>query len=770
MKAMAILLQLLLLISSSQGRDSGLNTLIPFNGIGASDDALSVLLNPSGLAFNEGFNGYYIRGYRGSSEGENTFLLSAYGMGLGLQMIEGEGAKLWRWTLSDGERIGEHLAIGTAYSWFSAEDRDVDRLKIWDVGGMFRTMHTSIGLLLRNFNRPRLHGERLKQEINIGLAFRPVNDRLTLSFDTRHMFGEEGWRYRLGAELVPLDGITLRGSIDRERNFDLSLTVDFTHIGFGSYNAFTGEREMRDGLGYLRFSAPLLPTLFSRRREVLRLKSDNALACLRKAIRDKRVLGAVIELDDLSYGLGNLQELEGVIERFRRSGKKAFAYSISLSTGGYLAASACDEVILHPSGQLNLIGIRSEPIFIKQMLDKVGVKPNMERMGEYKSAPETFLRDEMSPYAREEMELVLNDLFDQIKTDISRNRGISPQRLQTLIDRGPYTARKAEKLKLVDELAYRDEIEDIVRRRLGKISFVSGDRYLSRTERIRSWKVPPKVAIINAKGLMVRGESFKDPLTGDFIMGSKTISDALRRAREDKSIKAVVMRIDSGGGMVVAADEIWREVELTRAKKPVVISMGDMAASGGYYIAAPANYIFAQPGTLTGSIGVFSGTVNLQGLYRKLGISKQIIKRGKNADFYSDWSEFTPEKREVLREQVEEIYKSFVDKVSKGRKMNPLEVDKVARGRVWTGRQAKERGLVDELGGLDEAISKAKELAGIREGERVKLIKMPSVKLADVLLRKLLERSGFTRLLKTSNEIMRERFLLIAPYGVEVGD
>ena len=230
------------------------------------------------------------------------------------------------------------------------------------------------------------------------------------------------------------------------------------------------------------------------------------------------------------------------------------------------------------------------------------------------------------------------------------------------------------------------------------------------------------------------------------------------------------MRIDSGGGMVIAADEIWREVELTRAKKPVVISMGDIAASGGYYIAAPADYIFAQPGTLTGSIGVFSGIVNLRGLYEKIGITKQIIKRGRNADFYSDWSEFTSEKRKVLRDQVKEIYRGFVDKVSKGRKMNPSEVDKVARGRVWTGRQAKERGLVDELGGLDEAISKAKELAGIQKEERVKLIKMPSVRVADVILRKLIERTRFAELIKASNMIMKERFLLIAPYRVEVGD
>lgn len=770
MKAMAVLLQLLLIIPSLKGEDIELSALIPFNGIGASDDALSVLLNPSGLAFNNGLNGYYIHGYKGGSKGKNTFLLSAYDMGVGLQMMEEDETKLWRWTISVGERIGEHLAVGTSYSWFSAEDKEVDRLKIWDVAGMFRTTHLSLGLFLRNFNRPRLHGKRLKQEINIGLALRPVNDRLTLLLETKHMFGEEGWRGRFGAELVPIDGITLRGSIDRERNFDLSFTLDFAHIGFGSYNTFTSDRKIQEGLGYIRLSAPLLPTVFSRGREVLRLKADNALTCLLRAMKDENVLAAVIELDDLSYGLGNLQELEREIKKFRQSGRKVFAYSTSLSTGGYMVASACDKVILHPSGQLNLIGIRSEPIFIKRMLDKIGIKANMERMGEYKSAPETFLREEMSPYAKEEIDSILDDLFDQIKADISHNRGIPPQRLQTLIDHGPYTARRAEELKLVDKLAYRDEIEDIVRRRLGKVSFLDGDKYLSRTRRVRDWKVPPKVAIINAKGLMVRGESFRDPLTGDFIMGSETISDALRKARKDKSVKAVVMRIDSGGGMVVAADEIWREVELTRAEKPIVISMGDMAASGGYYIAAPGSYIFAQPGTLTGSIGVFSGIVNLKGLYRKIGISKQIIKRGENADFYSDWSDFTSERRKVLRDQVREIYRDFVDKVAKGRRMSFQKTDEIARGRVWTGRQAKEKGLVDELGGLDEAISKAKELAGIPESERVKLIKMPSVNVADVILRRLMERSRFAKLIKAYGMIMKERFLLIAPYGVEAGD
>jgi protease-4 len=751
------------------GEHIELNSPLPFNSVGASDDALAVLLNPAGLAFNGGLNGYYLRGYRGTPEGRNTFAISAYGMGFGLQMIEGNEAKLWRWTLSDGERIGDHLAIGTAYSWFSAEDKEIDKLKIWDIGGMFRTTHLSLGMLLRNLNRPKLRDERLDPELKVGVALRPVNDRLTFSFDAGHMFGEEGWRMRLGAELVPVDGLILRGSIDRERNFDLSFTLDFAHIGFGGYNTFTSEREMQDGIGYLRFSAPLLPTVFSRRRQVVRLNVHNAFSSLRKAMKDDRVVGAIINLDDIGYGLGNLQELEGILKRFRKSGKKVFAYSTSLSTGGYLAASACDRIILHPSGELKLIGIRSESVFIKRLLDNLGIEANIERFGEYKSAPETFTREEMSPPSKEEMNSILNDLFDQLVTTISHNRGIAPERLRDLIDDGPYTARKARELNLVDKLAYRDELEELVKEELGRVSLVEESEYAKYGRIVRSWKVPPKMALIKAEGVMINGESFIDPLTGSSIMGSKTISEALRKAREDDAVKAVVLRIESGGGMVLAADEIWREVKLTVAKKPLVVSMGDMAASGGYYIAVPANYIFAQPGTLTGSIGVFSGLVNLRGLYERIGLSKEILKRGENADFYSDWSEFTPQRREILRDQVKEIYDDFVEKVSQGRGMTRSKVNEAAQGRVWTGRQAKELGLVDEMGGIDEAISKAKELAGIKKGEGVKLVRMPSEKVTDVIVRKLLEESGALRFIKALNLIGKQPLLLLTPYMVKAG-
>ncbi|RKY01790.1 hypothetical protein DRP77_09080, partial [Candidatus Poribacteria bacterium] len=637
-----------------------LAALLPGGSVGTTDDALSTFINPSNLAFRKGFNACLSYGYRGRSKGEHVLAASIWGTGFGLQMIGGEEG-FWRWTLSNGWRVIDRLSLGVAYSWFSSDDEEIDKLKIWDVGAAFRTRLLSIGLVLRNVNRPKLKGERINPVYEIGIGFRPGTDRLTLSMDLIRRRGEEGWRKVFAVEAIPVDGIALRVGAEGDGRFELTFSLNFSHFGVGSFNTFDSERELRDGIGLVYLSGPMMRSIFSRRREVLRVGS-NAAEVLRRAMDDPGVVGAVLELDELSGGMGRLQELEGICRRFRSKGKKLFGYGVEISTGGYLIGSVCDELYIHPSGELKPVGLRAEQIFIKRLLERMGVEVEMVREGRYKSAPELFTRESSSPASREAEESLLDDLFDQLLEDISRNKGWGAEEVKRIIDGAPYTPSEAEEKGLVDGVIYRDQIEERVKKALGKVKLIDGSDYLRRRWAERSWAIPPKIALIKAEGVMVEGESYRDPISGLTLMGSRTICEALRKAREDRSIKAVVLRVDSGGGFVAAADDIWREVLLTKERKPVVVSMGDIAASGGYYIAAPADRIFAMPGTITGSIGVFSGLFSLKDFYRRIGVNKEILKRGENADLGSDSAELTPRKREAIAKQVREMYRSFLRK------------------------------------------------------------------------------------------------------------
>ena len=377
----------------------------------------------------------------------------------------------------------------------------------------------------------------------------------------------------------------------------------------------------------------------------------------------------------------------------------------------------------------DLSALKFERSFYRDVLDKLGIQAELDHFGEYKSASEAFTRKDMSAKNRENMNAILDDLYDQLKTDIATARGWTPETVKEKIDSGPFTANQAIKSKIVDRLLYEDQLQNAIKKLVKKdTKHLRLYEYLSSALYPQNWSVPkPKIAIIEAKGMMMTGESFYDLLTKSSVMGASTISRAIEHCRTDDSIKAVVLRIDSVGGLVVAADIIWHKLMRLTAKKPLIVSMGDVAASGGYYIAVPADTIVAEPGTLTGSIGVIGGKHSLKGLYEKIGIKKEIMTRGKNADFYSNFSDFTPEQKENLKIQLKEIYDDFITKVAHGREsLTVTEVDQVARGRIWTGRQAKEIGLVDELGGLDKALAIAKQRMELND-KTVEIVRLPKV-------------------------------------------
>ena len=464
-----------------------------------------------------------------------------------------------------------------------------------------------------------------------------------------------------------------------------------------------------------------------------------------KAKADDRVKGLVLRLRDLSVGWAKGHELRQAIKDFRASGKTAFAVLEHAGNAEYLVATAADEVVMPESGMLAIKGLAAEVTFYKKLFDKLGIQPDAMQVGAYKAAAEPFSRTEMSPAFREELTSVLTDTYDQMAEAISRRQGIARDEARTLIDGGPYTAHAAKAAGLVNRIAYPDQLETEIAHRLelkevqldpkyGKprsdaadLSGLAGLLKMMQMLSGEAAKKPasdkPKVAVIYAAGLIVTGKSSGGGLLGEGVMGSDTVVKHLRQAEKDKTVKAIVLRVDSPGGSALASDLIWRET--VRIEKPIVASMSDVAGSGGYYISVGCDKVFAEPGTLTGSIGVVGVKLAFGGLMDKLGLTTDTVTVGKHGTINSPYRPYTDEEKAAMRRIMEEIYRQFVDRVAKGRKMEVSKVEKLAGGRIYTGRQARELGLVDELGTLRDAIAAAKDLAGLDSSADTELLILP---------------------------------------------
>jgi protease-4 len=449
-----------------------------------------------------------------------------------------------------------------------------------------------------------------------------------------------------------------------------------------------------------------------------------------RAARDAAVKGLLLRVGAVHTGWARVQELRDALLRFRRSGKPSWAHLEFAGNREYYLATGCAKVAASPTAMLDVSGLAAEVTFYRGTLDKLGVEAQFEGVGKYKNAPNQFTERGLTAPHREQMEALVGTLFDQYVRGVAEGRGLAPEDVRSLIDRGPFPASEAKEVGLVDELLYRDQVEN----RIPAAGRLDPTRYVKAARGFFDGR--PKLALVYVAGDIIPGESQSSPFGGG-LAGADTIARGLRQAREDGAVRAIVLRVDSPGGSGTASDAVWREVALARRAKPVVVSMGDYAASGGYYIAMGADAIVAQPGTLTGSIGVFSGKFSLRGLYGKLGISQETVQRGRNASLFSDWAPWTPEERGKVRELNEAFYATFVSKAAEGRKKKPQEIEAVAQGRVWTGEEALAAGLVDALGGLEAAVGVAREKARIPKSQEVQLVVLPQRK---GLLETLLER------------------------------
>jgi protease IV len=467
------------------------------------------------------------------------------------------------------------------------------------------------------------------------------------------------------------------------------------------------------------------------------------LDALDNARTDSRITGLVVRIAPLQTGWAKLEEIRNHLLAFRTSGKPSICYLgyDGIQNQEYYLASACQQIWLVPTTPVNIRGMMAEATFIRGTLDKLKIVPEYYHIAEFKTAGNMYTEKKFTPAHKEEVESLLHSVYEQYLGDTSKARGMNRDQFEAILNRGPLSAPDALSSKIVDRVGYWDQVQDYFKKRGSGWNPVSLNAY--RTTLGAPNFALDKIAIVYASGLIVSGDSGTTP-GGGFIMGGDSVAADIRRARMDSGIKAIVLRVDSGGGSVVGSEVIRREVELAHEVKPVVVSMSDVAASGGYWIASPADKIVADRDTITGSIGVIIGKLNVSGLFNLLGVSTDYVATSDNATLFSAQQNFTPAQREYIEKSLRETYAEFTRGVAEGRKMSVDAVDKIGKGRVWSGSQARDLGLVDELGGVDRAIEVAKQLAHIPASDSVRIVRLPE------------ERTFFQQLLEREKEQMNE--------------
>ena len=466
------------------------------------------------------------------------------------------------------------------------------------------------------------------------------------------------------------------------------------------------------------------------------------LARLEKAADDKNVAGVVLEVD-AAVGRGKLNEIRAAIKRVRSSGKKVHCYLESAMGPQYLVASACDEIVLPELGDVMIPGVRGEFAFYKDLLGKLGVEADFVHIGDFKGAAEPYTRDSLSEPVRKNMTALIDDLYDDMLATIAADRGLKVDEVRKLVDQGLLMATDAKASGLIDRIAYADEFRESLKEQYGADKLVYVENYAKAKvdadfsgpmgmmkffqtvfggPTSGSGTAGPKLALVYAVGPIMTGEG-QAGFSGEQSIGSTSLVKALKEAADDENVKAIVMRVDSPGGSALASDLIWRQMEAIDV--PIVVSMGDVAASGGYYISMGADRIFAEPGTITGSIGVVGGKLALKGMFDKVGIATESIARGANSGIFSSTEKFTDGERQLIEKMMHDVYGQFTAKAAAGRKMKLADLEKLAGGQVYTGRVAKRNGLIDEIGTLHDAIAAAKRLAGLDANQKYELKILP---------------------------------------------
>ncbi len=493
---------------------------------------------------------------------------------------------------------------------------------------------------------------------------------------------------------------------------------------------------------------------------------------LERLAADPRVKGVVLLISGLSAEPATLASMRQAVVRLRRSGKQAVAYLQDFGMWPYYLATACDEILVPESGGLPTAGLWSEAVFLRDTLSLVGIQADFEAIAEFKTAPDMFRRSEMTKPHRQMLESLLDSIYEEIVEAIAEGRSLEEGRVRELLDAVPLSAEQGQQAGLFDGLCYEDELPARLGSREKPAALLAWSQAQRRLVRLRRWHSGQVIGVISLEGMIVPGSSRQPPVPLPLPLpmpsaqaGSDTLSSQLRAAAKEKKLAAVVLHVDSPGGSALASDLIWRDVQCLQQEKPVVVFMGNRAASGGYYVSAPAGAIVAQATTLTGSIGIWGGKIVTRGLYERLGATREVVSRGKAAGLYADDAPFDETERQKIRAHLGESYARFKGRVAQGRGLDEEEIEAIARGRVWTGAQALERGLVDALGDLQLAAQKARELAGVPPDRITPLVDLPAPKRYTLPLP-----DQGAAWFEGLRGLLREGVLALAPWQVRIRD
>ncbi len=487
---------------------------------------------------------------------------------------------------------------------------------------------------------------------------------------------------------------------------------------------------------------------------------------------DRRVQNVVLRFDTLQAGPSTLHSLRQMALNLRAQSKHTVAWLPSADTWDYYLASACDEIIFPPSARISALGLRAETIFLKDALASVGVKADLESIAEYKVSPDTFRRSTMSEPHREMLDAVIGSLFDEVVAAIAGGRDLAPARVRELIDAMPLTPAEAVESGLADAVLYEDELAEHLSSNETPAPMLTWQDAARRLRAPIKWTSRQRIGVVSLEGMIVPGRSRRIPSPaplpfGEAQAGAETVVQALRQAETDDHVAAVIFHVETPGGSALASDLICREVQRLRERKPVVVLMGEQAASGGYYVSALADRIVAHPTTLTGSIGIWGGKFIVAGLYKKLGVGRDSVQRGAMAGTYSEMSPFDDEERARVRRDMGAGYARFKARVAEGRGMTEEQVEEIARGRVWTGAQAREIGLVDELGDFETALAAAKELAELDPEKEYPVVQITTPR-RELLPTPFPTAATITTLLDALTGLARERVWALTPWMVRV--
>lgn len=746
---------------------------VPWRSVSATDDASAVSVNPANVALVPAWETRATVAYTGE---DAPLPIRGYALDVALPFwILGTGIRIdimdppdrapppfsfngvgrrfgWvRW--SNAIQLGEFASIGTTLSWSHATIPELHDFFSVNTGLTIRpNRFVSAAVVARDWNTPQSDGGfEIDPSVDLAATFRPVSGRrmLEIGLEGSYRSQDDSWvpsanlavdipyvgRFRGGVQMLDPSEARVIASAGIDINLDALQISGGPLFGNGltlDGTGFVGSVAIR---GYE--TTPKIP-MPSR---VVRIRFENTpsprrhigiLRALWRMADDPEVDGLVLVLRaNPAPSLAHAEELVDAIQLFRKKGKKVLCHLEDATGRQLFVCSAADRIAVNPAGGLRFAGLASRYLYFGGLLDKLGVKADFVRIGAHKLAPEQFTKGP-SDVGRKDHQELLDNYAKIYFEQVGKRNGMGTAAAKTAVSKGPFIAPEARDAKLVDQLVYEDEIDRYAKEVWGHGVRVR-DLEIPDTAP-EYWRSPPKVAVVFLEGNMVDGKSRDIPIIGIKLAGSYTIARALKKAREDKTVKAVVFRIETGGGSSLASDVILREAMLTAKAKPLIVSMGGKAASGGYYASVAGNEIFANRATVTGSIGIFYGKVDVVGLMDKLGVKTHAIRTSPRADAESFFRPFTDSERKELGKKVKQFYDLFIGRVAEGRKMTPAEVHAVAQGKVWTGEQAQRHRLVDKVGGFRQALARARQLGELPDDAPILALPRQDRGLIDIVL------------------------------------